>query len=129
MEELWSRLMEQLLGRAEGPMNFRLLMQPIMAIALAAKDGVADAKSEKHPYFWSLFTHPETRAVQIREGWKSIGKVAVAAIILDIVYQFIAFHRMTPGHGLIIALILAILPYLIFRGFVTRTMTSFGKKT
>lgn len=128
MEELWNRLMEQLLGRAEGPMHFRLLMQPVMAIALAIKDGIADGKAGRHPYFWSLFTYPEGRVQRLSQGWKSIGKVAVVAVILDIVYQFLVFHRMTPGQGLVISLILAILPYLFFRGLVTRMINSLGKK-
>jgi len=36
--------------------------------------------------------------------------------VLDVVYQLIELHFVYPGEALIVAFILAILPYLILRG-------------
>lgn len=109
-------------GRIEGPMKFRFLLQPTIAIILAVKSGVADAKAGRKPYFWSLFTEPAQRCQHIREGWKSVSNVFVLAIVLDIVYQWITSHRFHPGQALLVATTLAIVPYLFFRGAVTRLM-------
>ena len=40
--------------------------------------------------------------------------------LLDVVYQIIELHFVYAGETIIVAIILAILPYLILRGLVTR---------
>jgi hypothetical protein len=49
-----------------------------------------------------------------------VGKVFVLATILDVVYQFWVLRRFYPGESLIVALVLAIVPYLLLRGPVNR---------
>lgn len=128
MEELLQKFAEQLLGRIEGPMNFRLLLQPAIACFLAFRDGSVDAKNGHPPYFWSLFTRPEHRAERLRQGWKSISKVFVVAILLDLVFQYMTNHQLIPRQAVILAFILAIIPYLAVRGLVTRVRSSAGKQ-
>lgn len=120
MDELLNKLGELLLGRVDGPLHFRFLLQPVMAIFFAFRDGIKDAKEGRTPYFWSLFTEPEKREKKIREGWKSVSKVFLLALVLDLVYQFIELPRLYPLHALIVAIALAIVPYLLLRGLVTR---------
>ena len=57
----------------------------------------------------------------LKEGWKSIGKVFTLAVVLDIVYQLIE-HRwqVYPGEAVLVAIILAIIPYLLVRGPINR---------
>lgn len=128
MDELLNRLGALLLGRVEGPLHFRLLLQPVVAILLAFKAGIADAKAGRTPYFWSLFSEPGQRRKRLREGWKSVSKVFLLAFVLDIVYQFLELPRLYPFHALIIAVTLAIVPYLLLRGLVTRISTAAGVK-
>lgn len=123
MEELFNKFAELLLGRVEGPMNFRLLLQPVMAIVLGIKGGRADATAGKSTYFWSLFTVPEGRAKRLREGWKPVSNIFLFAIVLDIMYQYLATPHIYPRQALIVAFVLAIIPYLIARGLVTRIVT------
>lgn len=111
---------EGLLVRMAGPMSFRFLMQPLMAIFFAIRDGRKDAREGRPPYFWALFTDPENRLEMLKSGWKSIGKVFIIAVILDIVFQFIAFHGFRPGAGIIAGVILALVPYLLLRGLINR---------
>ena len=116
--------MEGLMTRVNGPMNFRFILQPVMAIIFAFIDGRKDAKTGKPAYFWALFTNSDHRREMLKSGWKSISKVFVFAIILDIVFQFVKFHAVSSVLGALIAgVILAILPYLIVRGPVNRLMT------
>jgi len=56
----------------------------------------------------------------IKDGWKSISRVFILAIVLDVVYQIIVLHFVYPGEAIIVAFVLAIVPYLIMRGLVTR---------
>jgi hypothetical protein len=120
MEDIWMRIVENLSDRVSGPMKFRLLLQPVMASIFAILSGLKDARAGKPPYFWSLVTDPTHRADMLKDGWKSVGKVFVLALVLDVVYQIIVLRFVYPGEAIIVAFVLAILPYLILRGLVTR---------
>lgn len=120
MHHMWTRVVSQLLARVSGPLKFRLLMQPAMAAFLAIRSGLADAKAGKPPYFWALCSQPGERANLIKDGWKNVGKVFLLAVVLDVVYQLIVLHFVYPGEAIIVAIILAIVPYLILRGLVMR---------
>ena len=120
MDDTWRRLVHDLIARTTGPLHFRLVLQPLMASIFAIRAGLQDAKTGKPPYFWSLLWDPAHREDMLKDGWKSVGKVFVLAIVLDIVYQIIAEHFLYPGEAIIVAFVLAIVPYLILRGLVTR---------
>jgi hypothetical protein len=122
MSDVFSRIFENLIARTEGPLHFRVILQPVMAMVFAFIDGRKDARTGKPPYFWSLLAAPEHRREMIKDGWKSIGKVFILAVVLDAVYQLIVQHFIYPGEVIIVAFLLAILPYLILRGLVTRLM-------
>ena len=120
MDDIWMRIMENMADRVTGPMKFRLLLQPVMASIFAVVAGLKDAKAGKPPYFWGLFTHPAERADMIKDGWKSVGKVFLLALVLDVIYQIIVERFVYPGEALIVAFVLAIVPYLILRRLVNR---------
>ena len=120
MDDIWMRFMENMVDRISGPMKFRLLLQPVMASIFAILSGLKDAKLGKPPFFWGLITDPAQRVDMIKDGWKSVGKVFVLALVLDVVYQIIVERFVYPGEALIVAFVLAIVPYLILRGLVTR---------
>ncbi len=120
MDDTWMRIVDNLSARVTGPMKFRLVLQPVMASIFAIMSGLKDARAGNPPYFWALLTEPAHRADMLKDGWKSVGKVYVLAIVLDVVYQIIVQRFVYPGEALIVAFILAIAPYLILRGLVTR---------
>ncbi|HEX4772376.1 MAG TPA: hypothetical protein VH351_16180 [Bryobacteraceae bacterium] len=120
MDEMWARVGHNLIDRVTGPMKFRLVLQPIMATIFAIRSGLADAKLGKTPYFWGLLSDPADRDAMLKNGWKSVGKVFILALILDVVYQIIEQRFVYPGEALIVAFVLAIVPYLVLRGLVTR---------
>jgi hypothetical protein len=120
MDDMWTRLGTDLIDRVTGPMKFRLVLQPLMAAFFAIRAGLADARAGKPPYFWTLVSDPAARKDMLKDGWKSVGRVFILAVVLDIVYQIIVQHFVYPGEVLIVAFVLAIIPYLILRGLVTR---------
>ena len=120
MDDIWMRFVENLNDRVTGPMKFRLLLQPAMAAFFAIRAGLLDAKTGKPPYFWSLVTEPAHRIDMLKDGWKSVGKVFLIALLLDVIYQVMVLKWVYPGEAIYVAIVLAILPYLILRGLVTR---------
>lgn len=120
MDDVLTRIGTQLLERVSGPMKFRLVLQPCMAAFFAIKAGLADARLGKPPYFWALLWDPGHREDLVKNGWKSVGRVVILAIVLDVIYQIIEIHFVYVGEAIIVAFILAVLPYLILRGLVTR---------
>ena len=124
MEDIWMRIVENMTDRVSGPLKFRLLLQPVMASIFAILAGLKDARMGKPPYFWALIANPAHRADMLKDGWKSVGKVFMLALVLDVVYQIIVLRFVYPGEAIIVALALAILPYLIVRGLVTRMARS-----
>jgi hypothetical protein len=120
MDHTWERFTTQLVARITGPMKFRLVLQPAMAAFFAVRAGLADARAGKPPYFWGLLSHPGQRMDMVKDGWKSVGRVFLLALVLDAVYQMIVLHFVYVGEMISVAFILAIIPYLIVRGLVTR---------
>jgi hypothetical protein len=114
------RVVQNVVDRINGPMNFRFYLQPVIASICAIIAGLKDAKADKPPYFWSLLTGRARRLDGIKDGWKSVGKVIVVALVLDIVYQIIVLRFVYPGEVVVVALIVVIAPYLILRGLITR---------
>ena len=124
MEDVFSRFVENMVDRVTGPMTFRVLLQPAMATLMAIRDGLQDARTGKPPYSGPIAGDPAHRRELLRDGWKSVAKIFVLAFVLDVVYQWIALRWFYPGEALLVAILLAIAPYLIFRGLVNRLTRS-----
>lgn len=120
MDHMWARFASQMIARVSGPMKFRLVLQPAMAAFFAIRSGLADARAGKPPYFWRLLTDSGQREDMMKDGWKSVGRVFILALVLDAVYQLIELRAVYAGEMIVVAFVLAILPYLILRGLVTR---------
>jgi len=120
MESWW----EQMVGRMDGPMYFRFILQPTMATLMAVKAGLADAKAGNTPFGWAVITDATARPQLLRAGFKDVTKVFILAIVLDLVYGFTVLKSFHPLQTLIIASLLALVPYALVRGPVTRLFRS-----
>jgi hypothetical protein len=120
MQEIITRGWENLLGRWEGPMSFRVIVQPAVAVMLAIRAGLKDARAGRPAFLWTVFTDASSRHELLRSGWKDIGTVFIVALILDLIYQLIAHPAIHPLELIIAATILAVVPYCLVRGPVTR---------
>jgi hypothetical protein len=125
MEELVNRFVTDLVGRLTGPLTLRLFLQPAVAIFLAARDGIKDAREGRPPHFWRIVTGPsEIRRRRLGETWRAVLKVFILAVVLDCVYQVMVFRWVYPGEAIFTAILLAIVPYLLLRGAVNRIVRS-----
>jgi hypothetical protein len=122
MKEQLAQFAQDLLGRVGGPLNFRLLVQPIMAVLFAILDGRKDASEARPPYFYALFTARGQRREMLRDGLRSVAKIFLIAIALDVVYQYRVFRWFYPHEALVVALVLAVVPYFLLRGLVNRLL-------
>lgn len=110
------RVWQSIIDRPGGPMTFRFILQPVMALALAAIDGLRDARSGSPPYLWSLIASHDMRGAQLYDGVLSTSRILLLGLGMDVIYQAIEFNSFYPGEAAIIAVLLAFVPYLLFRG-------------
>ena len=118
--EALSRAVDQLLGRASGPLHFRLLMMPTVVTILAIRAGLKDARQGEPAFLWGIIAGPGERRRRLLAAWKDIARIFVVALVLDTVYQLMVFRAFYVLQTLIVAVVCAILPYVLFRGPVTR---------
>ncbi|WP_028220292.1 hypothetical protein [Paraburkholderia oxyphila] len=120
MSEFLMRVVSNMQDRVTGPLHLRIIFQPAMASFFAIRSGLRDAKLRRTPYFEAIVTGARSEAELIRSGWRNVGKIFILAMVLDLVFQIFAFHRIYPGGVVLVALILALVPYVIVRGLVAR---------
>jgi hypothetical protein len=120
MNYLFSREWNDLVGRVGGPMTFRLILQPAVAIFLAIRAGLKDAREGRTAFFWAVIQDPRHRAYLLEQGWKDVGRLFILAMLMDAIYQLIVLRWIYPGEMLVVAILLAIVPYLLVRGPTNR---------
>jgi hypothetical protein len=124
--ETFPRAWKDMVGRTSGPLSFRFILQPSMAAIAAIHDGLKDARLGRSPYFWTVvrfWTVAHTRGERIgrlREGLIATSRIILLGIVMDVIYQLLEFTTFYPVGALLIALLLAFVPYLLIRGLVTR---------
>ena len=120
IEEMFARFVGNLGDRVGGPLTFRLILQPAVAIFLAIRAGRRDARAGKPPYFVTILMSPANRHGLLREGWKEVAKVFVLAVLIDMAYQVMVLRWVYPFEALFVAFLLACVPYLAVRGLADR---------
>jgi hypothetical protein len=100
-----------------------LLLQPAIATFFAVRSGLKDARSGRPAYLWKVFTNPAYRYELLHHGWKDVRTVFLMAVLLDSVYQGIEFHWIYLGQAVLVAIILAIVPYVLIRGPMNRLVS------
>ncbi len=118
--EVRERFWHDLLDRPDGVMRFRFVLQPAMAAIAALRDGVEDAKLGRSPFIWTLLNSPSERTGRLAEGVISTARVLLLGLCMDTVYQLIVLKTFYPGEAVVVAIVLAFVPYLILRGPIAR---------
>ena len=115
-----SRGAEELLGRASGPLHFRLFIMPIVVTILAIRAHLKDAREGNAIYLGAFFKDPTERRRLFHSGLKDFGRVFIIACVLDTTYQILVLKAFYPVQMLIVAVACAIVPYFLVRGPVMR---------
>ncbi len=122
-EESLGRLWSDILDRPGGPMTFRFILQPAMALIAALRDGVKDARLGRTPYVWALIRgvhESQGRSGRLWEGIVSTARIIILGVVMDTLYQWVVFKTFYPVQAAVIAILLAFVPYLVFRGPIER---------
>jgi hypothetical protein len=91
-----------------------------MAAIAATVDGIKDARIGRSPYFWTFLNLPAERVGRLREALFSTARIILLGLGMDAIYQFRVFDTFYPDEAVVIALVLAVVPYFLVRGPVTR---------
>jgi hypothetical protein len=129
IEGIFTNLWKTLIGQLHGPLAFRLILQPSVAVILAIRVGLRDSRAGRPAYFWALLIDSEHRKDLLPEGWKDVGKIFAVAVVLDVICQLIVLRWVYPDEALLVATTLAILPYLMVRGPVNRIASARTKSS
>jgi hypothetical protein len=120
LEEILKRVWGNLIARASGPLNFRLIIQPIVAGFLAIRAGLKDARDGRPVFLWTAVTNKAHRPELFHQGRKDVEKVFALAVLLDAIYQLMVQRGVYVLELLIVAPTLAVIPYVLLRGPVSR---------
>ena len=119
---------DQLIARASGPLNFRLVVMPTVVTILAIRAGMRDAR-EGHPTFLAaLFTRSAHRQRVLRSAVLDIGKIFCVAVVLDTAYQIFVLRLFSIVPLLTVAVACAIVPYCLVRGPVALVFAPFYRR-
>ena len=116
LERLWRNIV----ARPGGPMTFRFILQPTMAILAAMRDGAADARQGRTPYLSAILLGGERRGARLWEGVISTARILVLGLVMDVAYQLAFLDSFHPAEAAVIAISLAFLPYALLRGPAAR---------
>src|SRR5690242_13061384 len=112
MDEMFTRFVSNLVGRVHGPMTLRLVLQPLVAILLATRDGMRDGRENRPAYFWSIFTRADERRALLHDGWKAMSRPMLMGAVMDGIYQLITVEWIYPLELFVVVLVLAVVPYI-----------------
>ena len=118
--EVLTRIWHNMIDRPGGPFVFRFVLQPIMATVAAVRDGIGDARAGRAPFLWTVLTDPAQRGARLDEALIATSRIVLLGLAIDTAYQLVEFESFHPGETVIIALLLAFVPYLLLRGLVNR---------
>jgi hypothetical protein len=114
--EVHQRIWRDIAERPGGPMSFRFLLQPTMALIAALHDGIQDAGAHRTPYLRAILREPAERGDRLREGLFATARLILLGLGMDAVYQWRVLGTFYPGEALLITFLLAVVPYLVLRG-------------
>ena len=111
IERIWHSLFE----RSSGPLSFRFILQPSMAAIAAIHDGIKAMRIGHAVYSRTNAQNPDKRIALLRDALNATARIIVLGLVMDLIYQLIVFRTFYPVEALIIAVLLAFVPYLLVR--------------
>ncbi|MFH1441272.1 MAG: hypothetical protein ABIH18_04445 [Candidatus Omnitrophota bacterium] len=107
-------------ARITGPMGFRFIFQPLSAVILGIRDGIADAKAGRPPFLAGLVFKAESRKHLFRSACRTLFMPVIFGSVLDAIAQWLLFSRVRPGAAIFVGIFIMALPYSFARGWTNR---------
>src|SRR5215472_620108 len=111
------RVIDELVARILfGPFQFRFIVQPMMAMLLGVRDGLADAKAGSPPFIYGLLFRRGDLKPFLRGALRRVQIPILIATVLDAIVQYAMFQYVRPLTAVLVGTLLMGLPYCIARG-------------
>jgi hypothetical protein len=117
-----------LMARLTGPGKARFVVQPLIAIVIGIRDGIADAKQGKSPYYIRILFTGEHKLDVLKTSLKRIAIPLTVGIVLDMILQWVMFQTVFLLPAIMAGAILIALPYSIARGLSNRIARRWYKR-
>lgn len=114
------QFLEELPLRFTGPGRLRFILQPMLAILLGIRGGLADAKAGNPPYLLGLLSSRGRRKKLLQSGVAAVRNLLAMGIVMDVVFQLIIYRSVHPGAALLVGPILICFPYTLSRALTNR---------
>jgi hypothetical protein len=118
--DVHQRFWSDIADRIHGPMTFRFYLQPTMALIAAIPDGINDARNGHSAFFWTAHGDPDVRHGRLREGLTATARIVLLGLSMDVIYQYRVLDHFYPAEAAVMAIMLAVIPYFVFRWIVER---------
>jgi hypothetical protein len=86
-----------------------------MAAIAAIHDVVKLLRAGRAPTVQTVADTPGRRVQLLREGLNATARIILLGLAMDLIYQLLVFKAFYPVEALIIAVLLAFVPYLLVR--------------
>ena len=118
-------ILDNIAARLTGPMNFRFILQPLVAIfVLGIKDGRMDAKAGMPPFILDLILHPKDRKRNLKSAFKRLLVPVIFGAILDGIAQYLIFKHVRPAAAVLVGAMVMGIPYALSRGITNRIVSA-----
>jgi hypothetical protein len=118
---LFSRqFLDELPQRLTGPGRIRFVLQPLIAIFLGLRSGIADARAGRPAYLYGLIVGGADRREMLRSGLVVVRDLIAIGIVLDAVAQLLIYGQVHPGAAVVIGPVLICVPYALARALTNR---------
>jgi hypothetical protein len=122
--QLAGAIVDRLLARLSGPMKFRFILQPLMAIALGVRDGRLDAKGGTSQFVIDVLLGSDGRGRLMIAALKRLAMPVALGTVLDAVAQYQMFVHVRMIGALLVGLGVIGIPYVLTRGITNRLTAS-----
>ncbi len=97
-----------------------LLLQPALAVLFGVMHGVRDAHVQRGPFFTSVLRRDAPSRGRGRGGLRRLTVAFLGAIAASLGFQLVSSRNMDVANALLVAVALAVVPYLLARDVSAR---------
>jgi hypothetical protein len=119
---------EGFLGRPEGPLNARFVIQPALASWLAVRAGLDDAREGRPAFLWDALTDRVHRRALLLDALADLRVPLCIGTALDVVYQIVVQRGVYVLELAFTVALLALVPYVLVRGPVNRAACALRRR-
>ncbi len=112
----WDGIVRDLTGKGQ----FRLFLQPLMAILLGVRFGLSDAKNGASPFVRRMVESKDERWRLLGRSIRYVWMPLSLALVMDGVLQYVTLGRIRVLAALLVGILLVWLPFAIARGLSNR---------